>query len=238
MDTSTIRALTFDVFGTVVDWRNSIIEEGRRLGVEWGIEVDWARFADQWRRGYEPAMDQVRKGELPWTTIDRLHRMILDDLLDRHGITGLSEGQKGYLNRVWHRLSPWPDAVEGLQRVRNHFIVASLSNGNVSLLINMAKHAGLPWDCVLSAEFSKRYKPDPEVYTTAVELLGLQVDQVMMVAAHEHDLRGAQAVGMKTAYVSRPEEFGQGRAQDVSDGLPSFDLYAMDFLDLSEKLGA
>ena len=237
MDTSTIRALTFDVFGTVVDWRNSIIEEGKRLEVEWGIEVDWARFADQWRGGYEPAMAQVRNGELPWTTIDRLHRMILDDLLDRHDITGLSEGQKDYLNRVWHRLSPWPDAVEGLERVRNHFIVASLSNGNVSLLTNMAKHAGLPWDCVLSAEFSKRYKPDPEVYTTAVELLGLQADQVMMVAAHEHDLRGAQAVGMKTAYVSRPEEFGSGRAQDVFYGLPSFDLFATDFLDLSEKLG-
>ena len=231
MDTSTIRALTFDVFGTVVDWRNSIIEEGQRLRVEWGIEVDWARFADQWRGGYEPAIAQVRKGDLPWTTIDRLHRMILDDLLDRHGITGLSEGQKSYLNRVWHRLSPWPDAVEGLQRLRNHFIVASLSNANVSLLTNMAKYAGLPWDCVLSAEFSKRYKPDPEVYTTSVELLGLQVDQVMMVAAHEHDLIGAQAV-------SRPEEFGPGREQDVLHGSPSFDLFATDFLDLSEKLAA
>ena len=237
MDIVAIKALTFDVFGTVVDWRGSIIEEGQRLSDEWGIEADWSGFADEWRSGYEPAMARVRRGDLPWTNIDGLHRMILEELLIRYRISSLSGAQKDHLNRVWHRLSPWPDAVEGLRRIRSRFVVAPLSNGNVALLTNMAKRAGLPWDCVLSAELAKRYKPDPEVYRTAVELLGLTTGEVLMVAAHQHDLRGAQAVGMKTAYVSRPKEFGPDGEEDKSQHA-SFDLFATDFLDLATKLGA
>ncbi|MCZ6675720.1 MAG: haloacid dehalogenase type II, partial [Candidatus Poribacteria bacterium] len=185
---STIKALTFDVFGTVVDWRSSIIREGTQFGKARGIDVDWARFADEWRVGYGPAMARVRRGELPWMSIDRLHRMILEELLDAFEITGLSEAEKDHLNRVWHRLTPWPDAISGLKRLRARFIVAPLSNGNVALLTNMAKHAGLPWDCILSSELAKHYKPDPEVYQTAADLLGLSPNQVMMVAAHPGDL--------------------------------------------------
>ena len=150
MDISTIEALTFDVFGTVVDWRGTIIREGSRIGAEKGISADWAEFADAWRGGYEPAMRRVRLGERPWEKIDVLHREILDGLLDRFGLSGLTEREKDDLNRVWHRLDPWPEAVDGLERLRSRFVVASLSNGNMALLTNMAKNAGLPWDCVLS----------------------------------------------------------------------------------------
>ena len=236
MDVTRIEALTFDVFGTVVDWRGAIIREGRLLGASKGLEVDWAAFADAWRAGYAPSMDRVRKGELPWTNIDGLHRMILDDLLGRFRIEGLDEAELDHLNRVWHRLEPWSEAVAGLQRLRSLFIVATLSNGNVALLTNMAKRAGLPWDCILSAELARHYKPDSEVYQTAAELLGLPTERVMMVAAHEFDLRAAQAVGMKTAFVSRPDEFGPDRAADTGSD-PSFDVTADDFEDLASKLG-
>ena len=189
-----IKALTFDVFGTVVDWRGSVIQEGKRLGADLQIDVDWASFADEWRQGYEPAMARVRTGELPWTKIDDLHRMILDTLLFEFGIEGLDEAGKDDLNRVWHRLTPWPEVINGLNRIRDRYVIATLSNGNVSLLTNMAKRAGLPWDCILSAELAKRYKPDRGVYQTAVELLGFSADQIMMVAAHKHDLDGAKGL--------------------------------------------
>ena len=169
-----------------------------------GLDVDWAEFADKWRGGYGPSMNRVRKGELPWLNIDALHRMILDELLDEVKITGLSEAEKDHLNRVWHRLIPWPDAVSGLQRLRECYIVAPLSNGNIALLTNMAKHAGLPWDCILSSELAKHYKPDPAVYQTAADLLGLPPSQVMMVAAHPGDLLASAAVGFKTGFVPRP----------------------------------
>jgi 2-haloacid dehalogenase len=168
-----VQALTFDVFGTVVDWRSSIIREGEALSRAKGMAVDWERFADAWRGGYAPAMARVRRGELPWTNIDALHRMILDTLLEEFHLAGLSEPEKEQLNRAWHRLTPWPDAVGGLARLRTCFIVATLSNGNVALLVNMAKHAGLPWDCIFSAELARRYKPDPAVYQMAADLLGL-----------------------------------------------------------------
>ena len=231
-----VKALTFDVFGTVVDWRGSIIDEGERLGAELGVEVDWATFADAWRGGYEPAMGRVRSGELPWTKIDDLHRMILDELLVEFGINALDEAQKDDLNRVWHRLRPWPDAIDGLSRLRERYVVAALSNGNVALLTNMAKHAELPWDCILSAELAKRYKPDPEVYETAADLLGLRTEQVVMVAAHKHDLDGAKATGMKTAYVPRPHEFGPGREVEVEPD-ERYDAFAVDFNDLADKIG-
>lgn len=236
-DTSAVKALTFDVFGTVVDWRSSIIREGEQFGKAKGLKVDWAKFADTWRAGYAPSMARVRQGELPWTKLDALHRMILDKLLVDFGITGLSEAEKDHLNRVWHRLRPWPDAVTGLTRLRRRFIIAPLSNGNVSLMTNMAKNAGLPWDCILGAELAKHYKPDKEVYLTAAELLDLRPGEIMMVAAHQGDLRMSHSLGFKTAFVPRPMEFGPERKPDPTID-PSFDVVAKDFNDLAGKLGA
>lgn len=231
-----IKALAFDVFGTVVDWRSTVIREGRALGKAKGLNVDWAAFADAWRDGYGPAMNRVRNGELQWKTIDELHRLILDGLLERFAITGLDEAEKDRLNRVWHRLDPWPDAVEGLTKLKSRFIIASLSNGNVALLVNMAKHGGLPWDAVLSAELAGRYKPDREVYLKAADLLGLEPAAVMMVAAHKGDLRAAARAGLRTAFVPRPRE-RPNRQIDLSvDG--EFDVSATDFVDLASKLGA
>ncbi len=235
-DLGDLRALTFDVFGTVVDWRSSVIREGTTLGKAKGLQVDWAKFADAWRGGYGPSMDRVRKGELPWTNIDRLHRMVLDRLLDRFRITGLTEVEKEHFNRVWHRLDPWPDSVGGLTRLKKKFIIATLSNGNLALLTNMAKHGGLPWDCILSAELARRYKPDREVYQMAADLLGLPPGQVMMVAAHKGDLRAARGVGFKTGFVTRPAELGPGRKVDLEPD-PSLDVNAGDFVDLAGKLG-
>ena len=231
-----VKAMTFDVFGTVVDWRSSIIREGEQLTVRTGIEVDWPRFADAWRAGYGPAMRRVRSGELPWTRIDDLHRMILDGLIPEFGLTALDEAARDDLNRVWHRLSPWPDTVSGLTRLRTRYVLASLSNGNVALLVNMAKHSGLPWDAVLSAALAHQYKPDPEVYLTAADLLGREPEQVMMVAAHKGDLRAAAALGFKTAYVPRPLEYGPDREIDTTPD-PSFDVNATDFNDLADRLG-
>lgn len=231
-----VRALTFDVFGTVVDWRSTIVRECEALGKAKGLSVDWAAFADGWRDGYGPAMNRVRRGELPWKTIDELHRMILDGLLDRFRVRGLDESDKDRLNRVWHRLDPWPDAVQGLARLRKKYIVASLSNGNVALLVNMAKHAGLPWDAVLSAELAQRYKPDRAVYLKAAALLGLPPGEVMMVAAHKGDLRAAAGAGLRTAFVPRPKE-RPNRTIDLSFD-EAFDVNASDFLDLAGQLGA
>jgi 2-haloacid dehalogenase len=236
VDPHDIKALTFDVFGTVVDWRGTIIREGQELGEAKGLEVDWACLADQWRAGYGPAMDRVRRGELPWTKIDDLHRMILDNLLDEFGIEGLSEEEVHHLNRVWHRLQPWPDAVSGLTRLKRRYIIATLSNGNISLLTNMAKHAGLPWDCILSSELARHYKPDKEVYQTAAYLLDLPPEQIMMVAAHEGDLRAAKRVGFVTAYVPRPREHGPNREFHPIEGA-TFDIVAQDFDNLATQLG-
>ena len=231
-----VRALTFDVFGTVVDWRSSIIREGQELGQRKQLTVDWAAFADAWRAGYGPAMRRVRSGELPWTIIDDLHRMILDSLVPQFGLDGLSEAELDDLNRVWHRLEPWPDAVEGLTRLRTRFVMATLSNGNLALLVNMAKRARLPWDAVLSAELAGTYKPDLRVYAKAADLLGLTPEEVMMVAAHTGDLRASAEVGFRTAYVPRPMERGPDYEPDPPD--PAFDIVATDFVDLADQLGA
>ena len=231
-----VKALTFDVFGTVVDWRGSIIREGHALGRARGLEVDWPAFADAWRAGYRPAMDRVRRGELPWTNIDTLHRRILDELLPRFGIRGLKAAEKDHLNRVWHRLRPWPDAVRGLRRLKTRYVIATLSNGNVALLTNMAKHAGLPWDCVLSAELFGRYKPDPETYRGAAALLGLKPREVMMVAAHPDDLAAARRCGLRTAFVPRPREHGTARASQPPANA-GFDIIASDFIELARQLG-
>lgn len=230
------KALLFDVFGTVVDWRDSVIREGEQLGKEKGIEVDWAAFADTWRGKYQPSMQRVRSGEVPWTNLDALHRASLEELLEEFGIAGLTDEEKDHLNRVWHRLDPWPDSVPGLTRLKQHYVIAPLSNGNVALLTNMAKRAGLPWDLILSAEFARHYKPDREAYLASVELLGLTPERVMMVAAHPDDLHAAADAGLRTAYVHRPREFGP----DAEPGPPEpvFDYSATDFTDLAERLGA
>jgi 2-haloacid dehalogenase len=230
-----VRALVFDVFGTVVDWRGSLIAEGRRLGRAKRIDVDWAAFADAWRAGYRPAMARVRSGALGWTSIDALHRMILDELLERFAIRGLSEAEIEHLNRVWHRLKPWPDARAGLRRLKRDVVIATLSNGNVALLTNMAKFAGLPWDCILSAELFNHYKPDPETYLGAARLLGCAPQEVMMVAAHKDDLRAARACGLRTGFVARPLEYGPGMRVDRRPE-KDFDINARDFNDLAAKL--
>jgi 2-haloacid dehalogenase len=227
-------ALVFDVFGTVVDWRSSIIREGEALGQEKNFDADWAAFADAWRSRYAPSMDRVRRGEIPWTKLDDLHLASLNELLEEFGIEGLSEEEKNHFNGVWHRLDPWPDAVEGLVLLKERYIIAPLSNGNVALLVNMAKEAGLPWDLILSSELVRHYKPDPETYLMAPDLLDLHPEQVMMVAAHPHDLRAALTNGLRTAYIPRPLEFGPGKEADPPD--PSFDLVASDFIELDKHL--
>ena len=236
MDDPDPKALVFDVFGTVVDWRSTIIREGAALGREKNINADWGAFADAWRSRYAPSMDRVRKGEIPWTNLDDLHRASLEELLAEFGIEGLTNAEKDHFNRVWHRLDPWPDAVEGLTQLRQRYIIAPLSNGNVALLTNMARRAGLPWDLVLSAELVRHYKPDPETYLMAPRLLDLEPEQVMMVAAHVYDLRSARENGLRTAYVPRPLEFGPGKKADPPD--PRFDVVARDFIELAQKLGA
>lgn len=230
-----IQCLTFDVFGTVVDWRSSIIRECQALGDAREIEADWPAFADAWRAGYAPSMDLVRQGKLPWTPLDALHRMTLERLLEEFGIDGLSEADKDHLNRAWHRLTPWDDSVSGMQRLRERFILASLSNGNMALLVNMAKHAGLPWDCVLSAELAEHYKRDAEVYQMAARLMALCPMQIMMVAAHQDDLLAAHQQGFRTAFVPRPLEHGPNISPDPSVD-PRFDYVARDFHDLADQL--
>jgi 2-haloacid dehalogenase len=232
---TTPEALVFDVFGTVVDWRGSIIEEGNVFGTRHGLQVDWAAFADDWRAAYQPAMQEVRSGALPWTSLDGLHRRVLDRLLVARGIA-LKEADAAELNRVWHRLRPWPDSVAGLTRLKRRYVIATLSNGNVSLLINMAKNAGLPWDAVLSAELFQHYKPDPEVYLGAARLLGVTPRKLMMVAAHPSDLRAAAACGLRTAYVDRPLERGPGGLREPWQA-NQFDLVADNLDQLAERLG-
>jgi len=233
---SSTQALIFDVFGTVVDWRGSIVAEGEVWGKSIGLTIDWARFSDRWRSGYAPPMNQVRRGELPWPKLDALHRMLLEDLLREFEVTGLSEETKDHWNRVWHRLKPWPDSVAGLSRLKRKFTIAPLSNGNVSLLAAMAKNAGLPWDLILSAELARHYKPDPEVYRTAAELLSLDPEEITMVAAHRSDLDAARSCGLRTAFLYRPDEFGPGgQADKAAPG--EFDVVADDVLDLASQLG-
>jgi 2-haloacid dehalogenase len=221
----------------VVDWRSSVAGEVEALARRKGFQVDGAKFADAWRAGYGPSMNRVRTGDLPWTRLDALHRMTLDRILTEFGISGLSEAETDSLNHAWHRLRPWPDAVSGLARLKQRFIIAPLSNGNISLITNMAKHAGLPWDCVLGAELVRHYKPDREVYQSAAELLDLRPAEVMMVAAHLGDLRGARNAGLTTVFVPRPLEYGPGGEPDAKAD-DSVDLSARDFNDLATQLGA
>jgi 2-haloacid dehalogenase len=235
-DIRNVKALVFDVFGTVVDWRGSIIRELEAFGRAKGVAADWTALADDWRAGYLPSMTRVRTGELPWTTIDELHRMTLDGLLIKHGVAGLSEAERDHLNRAWHRLSPWPDSVEGLTRLKRRYVVGTLSNGNVALLLNMAKHSGLPWDMIFSAELVRHYKPDPETYRSVPELLRVPPDEVMLVAAHNGDLVAAAREGLRTGFVARPTEYGPHQKRDFKAEHP-YDVTARDFLELAERMG-
>ncbi len=235
MEASGVKALIFDVFGTVVDWRGSVIREGEELGRKKNLDVDWAAFADEWRGRYAPSMDRVRRGELAWTNLDALHRASLEELLEEFGIEGLTEEEIDHLNKVWHRLDPWPDSVAGLARLKERYVISTFSNGNVALLTAMAKRAGLPWDLILSAELVKHYKPDPETYLMAPNLLDLRPDEVMLVAAHPSDLRAAQTHGLRAAYVLRPLEWGPEGEAEPAD--PSFDLVVDDLIELAEKSG-
>lgn len=232
---SRVRALTFDVFGTVVDWRGSIIRYGAELQAELETDVDWPMFADAWRAAYRPSMDCVRRGDLPWANLDSLHRRSLDRLAPAFGLDVLDAYQMDRLNRVWHRLEPWPDVVPGIERLGQRYIIATLSNGNLALLVNMARRAGLRWDAILSAELFRRYKPDREVYAGAAGLLGLEPAEVMMVAAHSGDLEAGRSVGLRTAYVHRPLEHGRDRYHRVPKEA-GFDVYAADFGELASKL--
>ncbi len=231
-----IKALAFDVFGTVVDYRTTIIREGEQFGAERGIDLDWGSFADAWRGRYRPSMDRVMRGELPWTNLDALHRTALDELLDEFGVQGLSEEDREHLNGVWHRLWPWGDSVAGLSRLKTSFVLVTLSNGNVRLLVDMAKNAGLPWDLIFSAELVRAYKPDPRTYRMVPDLLMLQPDEVMMVAAHQDDLRSARGQSLRTAFVMRPLEYGPGAVPDLTAD-STFDVVAADLVDLAGQLG-
>ena len=237
MPAPAVKAMAFDVFGTVVDWRGGVIREGNALSAAKGLSVDWPRFADAWRGQYRPNMDRVMSGALPWTNLDALHRLTLDSLLAEYGIADqLTEAEKVQLNTAWHRLDAWPDAAEALPRLRQRYILATLSNGNVALLVNMARYANLPWDCVLSAELAHAYKPDPRTYHLVCDLLDLPRDQVMMVAAHKNDLLAAHAEGLRTAFIPRPESYGPDQAPDLTPE-PIFDVVATDFLDFARQMG-
>jgi 2-haloacid dehalogenase len=214
-----------------------VTREVQELAKRKGVTVDAAKFADAWRAAYAPSMNRVRTGELPWTKLDALHRMSLEKILVEFKLPALTETEKDTLNRAWHRLQPWPDAVSGLTRLKKKFIIAPLSNGNISLMTDLAKHSGLPWDCILGAELARHYKPDPEVYKSAAEILDLPLAQVMMVAAHLGDLRAAKNVGLRTAFVTRPLEYGPDRKPDLKPDA-SVDVSATDFNDLATRLGA
>lgn len=224
--------LAFDVFGTVVDWHGTIAREVNAMNVG----VDGGEFALAWRRGYRPAMQRVMSGELGWTLIDDLHRIILDEILGQFGITHLDESQKRHLNKVWHRLDPWPDSVEGLTRLKSRYMICSLSNGNIGLLADMAKHAALPWDCILSAEIFRKYKPHPDTYLGVARIFDVAPHEVMLVAAHHDDLAGARACGLLTAYIERPYEFSSMQPKDVSPK-PENTLHANDIVQLAVLLG-
>ena len=227
-----MKVLAFDIFGTVVDWHGSIVKEVSALYPQ----VDANAFALAWRAGYQPAMSRVRSGELGWTRIDELHRLILEDLLPHFGLQQLTESERVHLNRVWHRLDPWPDSVEGLMRLKRKFTICSLSNGNLGLLTNMAKRAGLPWDCVLSAEVFKAYKPDPTTYLGVAHVFDVSPQEVMLCAAHHDDLAAARACGLGTAYIERPFEFGSAQPKDVSPQVGN-DLHATSISHLADLLG-
>jgi 2-haloacid dehalogenase len=233
---SGVKAILFDTFGSVVDWRGSLIADLTAWSATRGISADWPALVDEWRAAYAPSMDRVRRGELPWTILDHLHRASLDHLVARFAIPGLSEADLDHINRGWHRLTPWPDAIPGLTRLRRRYVIGPLSNGNVALLVNMAKAAGIPWDMVCSTELFGHYKPDPETYLGAARILGLAPAEVMMAAAHNNDLHAARACGLRTAFFPRPTEYGPRQARDFAAD-SDWDIVAADIEDMATQLG-
>jgi len=236
-DLSRVKALLFDVFGSVVDWRGSLIRDLTANGHAIGVKADWPDLIDDWRAAYQPSMERVRSGARPWAKLDTLHRESLDRLIADKGIKGLDEAARRRINRGWHRLDPWPDAVEGLTRLKRRFIIGTLSNGNLALLANMAKRAGLPWDVILSAELVRAYKPLPESYLGAAALLDLAPDEVMMCAAHNGDLAAARAQGLRTAFWPRPSEYGPRQGPHDLAASSDWDVVAADMIDLAARLG-
>lgn len=229
-----VRAILFDVFGTVVDWRGSLLAELSAWGAVRGIAADWAGLTDAWRDAYAPSLDRVRRGELPWTTLDDLQRPTLIRLLPAFGVAVPEAAEIHHLNRAWRRLAPWPDSVAGLQRLRERHVVAALSNGNVALLVDMAKAAKLPWDMVFGGDVFRHYKPDPETYLGACALLDLQPEQVLMAAAHPGDLAAARALGLRTAFIARPQENGPGGTAEPGG---DWDFVVSSILELADRMG-
>ena len=236
MAAAKIKALVFDVFGTVVDWRTSIAKESKEMLEAKGFAIDWYSFADSWRAKYQPSMKRVRTGKRGFVRLDILHMENLIEVLNEFEITGLNPKELDHLNRAWHRLEPWPDSISGLKRLKKRFIIGTMSNGNVALMVNMAKHTGLPWDVILGAEPAQAYKPDSKTYKTGVDWLGLTSSGVLMCAAHNHDLIAAAGEGLKTAFISRPTEYGVNQEEDI-EAEHKFDFVARDMNDLAEQLG-
>ncbi|MGX7742525.1 haloacid dehalogenase type II [Rhodopseudomonas parapalustris] len=232
-----VKALLFDVFGTVVDWRTSLIDDLSAYAANRGLEGDWAGLIDAWRQAYVPSMDAVRNNpQADFLTLDELHRLSLKQLVGGFGITGLTEDDLDYMVTGWHRLKPWPGVVAALERMKTKYILAPLSNGNVGLLTRMAKNAGLPWDLVLGSDIFRHYKPDPENYLGAAKLLNLQPGEVMLVAAHNYDLQAAQALGLKTAFIPRPTEYGPLQTIDF-EATGDWTIVADDLAGVADRLG-
>jgi len=234
-NTPQIEALFFDVFGTVVDWRTAVIREMAAFGRSKGLTADWAAFADKWRGKYQPAMEEVRAGRRPFTILDVLHREGLIEVLREFSIAGLSEDELNRLTTIWHRLDPWPDAVRGLFRLKQRYVISPLSNGNVALLTRLSKQAGLPWDVILGGETAQAYKPVPQAYLRNAALLALAPEACMLVAAHNNDLAAARGLGFKTAFVLRPAEHGPGQQTDLRADA-DWDIVAASFKELADKL--
>jgi len=232
-----VKALTFDTYGTLVDWRGSILGELAAFGRRHGLERDWDAFLADWKSAYRPGMDKVNRGEWPWTTIDVIYRRRLDEVLRDHRITRVGARDVDELNRAWWRLRPWPDSVPGLRRLKARYVLSPLSNASFAGMVHLARFAGLPWDCVITAENARHYKPAPEAYLTAIELLGLAPGEVMMVAAHNYDLAAARALGMRTAFVPRPTEYGPAQTTDLA-AESDWDVVVKDVEDLARALGA
>jgi 2-haloacid dehalogenase len=211
-----VRAVTFDTYGTLVDWRSSVLDELTAFGATHGLRIDWTVFVDEWKACYRPGMDAVNRGARPWTTVDALYRDRLQELLAARGLGELDDAALDHLAQVWRRLRPWPDVVAGLRRLRQRYVISPLSNASFAGMVHLARFAGLPWDCIITAENARCYKPRPEVYRTAIELLGVRPEQVLMAAAHNYDLAAAQALGMRTAFIPRPLEYGPGQTTDLT----------------------
>ncbi len=234
-DLGDVQALVFDTYGTVVDWRSTVLEALLALGRARGLSADWDAVLRDWEP--RPIMDRVNRGELAWMTMEEIHGQALARAIERHGIAPLTDSESGDLVRARWRLTPWPDAVPGLTRLKRRYVISPLSNASFIGMVRLAKFAGLPWDCVITAENARCYKPRPEAYRTAVSLLGLRAPEVMLIAAHNYDLRAARAEGLRTAFVPRPAEYGPGQTTDLSpDG--DWDIVAGDFLEPAAVLGA